>query len=120
MTDAFIPALNKRPPELFPNFYAAMLLERTGRLEEAGQWLDKALVLRPEFWQGRLMRLRLSSGLGSSSAALDADLDFFISQSGRVTRFVCAACGLHRGRLFYCCPRCGGWHSAGYRFSLDD
>ncbi len=120
MTEAFIPVLAKRPPELFPNFYGATLLRQAGRMEEAEQWLDKALVMQPDFWHGRLAHLGMARQQYALPPALDTDLDFFISQSTRVKRFVCSACGLNRDQLFYCCQRCNSWHSATYKFNLNE
>ena len=120
MTNALIPALEKRPPEIFPNFYGARLLQRSGRLEEAEQWLDKALVMQPDFWYGRLLRLELACRRTTLPSPTDTDLAFFISRSSGVKHFVCSACGLHREQLFYCCQRCNSWHSATYKFVLND
>ncbi|MDL2285611.1 tetratricopeptide repeat protein [Desulfovibrio sp. OttesenSCG-928-F07] len=120
MTEAFIPVLAKRPPELFPNFYGAMLLKRSNQLEEAEQWLDKSLVMQPNFWQGRLMHLSLARQQTTLPPLFDTDLDFFLNQSKHVKRFVCSACGLNRDQLFYSCQRCHSWHSATYKFTLNE
>jgi tetratricopeptide (TPR) repeat protein len=120
LTDAFIPILENRPPEVFPNFYGSKLLQRSGRLDEARQWLDKALVMQPEFWYGRLDHLRLIRGQHDIPPLLDLDIDFFITQSDGVKNFVCSACGLKRAQVFYCCQRCNSWHSAAYKFTLRD
>ncbi|MCL1889693.1 MAG: tetratricopeptide repeat protein [Desulfovibrionaceae bacterium] len=120
MTDTFVPVLSRRPPELFPNFYGAVLLKRSGCLEEAEQWLDKALVMQPDFWHGRLLHLTLLRQKEAPPPLLEADLDFFLAQSGQVKYFVCSACGLNREQLFYCCQRCNSWHSAIYKFTIYD
>lgn len=120
MADSFVPVLAARPPEIFPNFYSSMLLKRAGRLEEAEQWMDKTLVMQPDFWYGRLTHLALARQQHTLPPLLDTDLDFFISQSEHVKRFVCSACGLNRDQLFYVCQRCNSWHSATYKFTLND
>lgn len=120
MADAFIPVLKKRPPEFFPNFYGAKMLNRAGRKEDAEQWLDKALVMQPDFWYGRLLHLDIARHAHNLPPVLDTDLEFFLNQSRNLKRFVCSVCGLKRGQLFYTCPRCNSWHSATFQSSLTD
>ncbi|MDL2313493.1 hypothetical protein LJC36_00760 [Desulfovibrio sp. OttesenSCG-928-C14] len=120
LLSAFLPVLENRPPELAPYYYGARVLKEAGRVDEAEAWLNKALIIQPEFWAGRLLQLeiaRLQYGLPPS---MDSDLDFFIAESQKQKRFVCTVCGLSRDTLFYCCQRCRNWHSAAYKFTLSD
>ncbi|MDR2891946.1 MAG: hypothetical protein LBV80_02515 [Deltaproteobacteria bacterium] len=118
--ETFLPVIEKRKPELAPYFYGARLLRRGGRIEEAEQWLNKLLIVQPEFWAARLLQLEIAREQYGLPPTLDSDLEFFIGQSKKLKHFVCTACGLHRDILFYCCPRCHGWHSAAYKISLGD
>ena len=120
LTDALIPVLMRRPPEFFPNYYGSVMLNRIGRREDAEQWLDKALVMQPDFWFGRLLHLDIARHAQTLPPVLDTDLEFFISQSRHLKRYVCSVCGLNRDQLFYSCPRCGSWHSATFKSSLSE
>lgn len=120
LADALVPVLQRRPPEFFPNYYGALFLNRIGRREDAEQWLDKALVMRPDFWFGRLLHLDIARHAQALPPVLDTDLEFFINQSRNLKRYVCSVCGLNRDMLFYSCPRCGSWHSATFKSSLSD
>lgn len=117
---AFLPVLENRPPEFAPYYYASQVLKEAGRIDEAEASLNKALIILPDFWMGRLLQLeiaRLQYGLPPS---MNSDLDFFIGQSAKLKRFTCTVCGLNRDTLFYCCPRCHSWHSATYKLTLND
>ncbi|MDL2306477.1 hypothetical protein LJC48_00405 [Desulfovibrio sp. OttesenSCG-928-C06] len=116
----FLPVIGTRNPEIGPYYYAALILQRDGRNDEAEQWINKTLVIQPEFWFGRLTQLEIARNQYGMPPIVDTDLEFFIKQSGKLKRFVCAVCGLHRDVLFYCCPRCHSWHSAGYKFTLSE
>lgn len=120
MADAFIPILAKRPPEFFPNYYGALMLHRANRREDAEQWLDRALVMQPDFWFGRLLHLDIARHTQILPSTVDTDLEFFLNQSRNLKRFICSVCGLHRDQLFYTCPRCNSWHSATFKASLSD
>lgn len=120
LADAFIPVLQKRPPEFFPNYYGAVMLHRARRREESEQWLDKALIVQPNFWFGRLLHLEIARHAHHLPPVLDTDLEFFISQSKQLKHFICSACGLNLEQIFYTCPRCGVWHSATFKYSLSD
>lgn len=116
----FLPIINSRQPELAPYYYGAVVLQRCGRAEEAEQWVSKALVIQPDFWLGRLTQLEIARGQYGLPPIVDSDLEFFISQSKKMKRYVCTVCGLHRDVLFYCCPRCHSWHSANYKLTLSE
>lgn len=120
MADAFVPVLERRPPEFFPNYYGSLMLNRADRREDAEQWLDKAMVMQPDFWFGRLLHMDIARHSHILPPVIDADIEFFISQSHSLKRFVCSVCMLKREQLFYSCPRCGSWHSATFKFSLND
>lgn len=120
MADAFIPVLQRRPPEFFPNYYGSMLLNMADRREDAEQWLDKALVMQPDFWFGRLLHLDIVRRAHALPPVLDTDVEFFVEQSRHLRRYACSVCGLQRDQLFYTCPRCASWHSATFKTSLAD
>lgn len=120
MTKYFMPVLEKRQPELFICYFAAILLKRCKKVDEANKWLGKALVLQPDFWLGRVAQLELSRAQYALPPLVDADLDFFVKKSSELKRFICSACGLNREQIFHCCPRCHSWHSAKYKISLNE
>lgn len=120
MAKAFLPVLGKHQMELFPNYYGAFMLKRCDRVEEADVWLNRALVIRPDFWSARLMQVMLSRLQYNLPPQLDTDLDFFAEQAKHVKNIVCTVCGLSREVLFYICPRCYSWHSAAYKISLAE
>jgi len=53
-------AVEALDPDLLLQYYGALFLLRCGNREEAGNWLAKAMVLRPDFWAARLELLSLS------------------------------------------------------------
>ncbi len=118
MSRHFLPALEKKNAELLPLYYAAELLQRSGRPEEAEVRLAKALILNPDFWSARLLLLELSLKRWESSPVLAGQMEYFIEQARRIKKYYCANCGLHLEQLFYCCPRCRAWHSAALRTTL--
>lgn len=120
MAEHFLPHIEKRQPDLASYYFGALVLKRCERFDQAEQWLNKALILYPDFWFGRLAQLEIARGQHGFPPVLAADLDYFIEQSKKLRRFVCTRCGLSRDVLFYCCPRCRSWHSAAYKLSLND
>jgi lipopolysaccharide biosynthesis regulator YciM len=120
LADNFLPLLQECSTEVTPYYFGALVLKCCGRYEEADQWLSKALMIQPDFWFGYLAQLDIARERYSLSPIVDTNLDFFITQSKKLRRFICTACGLKRNMLFYCCPRCHSWHSADYIFTLSD
>lgn len=118
--DCVLPLIEEQEPELLLHYYGALFLLRCGNREEAGNWLAKAMVLKPDFWAARLELLSISADRQQLSPVFKGQLEYFISQAHRVKRFVCQNCGLRREQAFYLCPRCRSWHSANFRLSLQD
>lgn len=115
-----LPVIGEQDPELLLHYYGALFLLRCGEREEAGNWLAKAMVLRPDFWAARLELLGISMDRQQLSPVFRGQLEYFVSQARHVKRFVCQNCGLRREQAFYVCPRCRSWHSATFRLSLQD
>lgn len=113
-------AVQAQEPDLLLHYYGAVFLLRSGKREEAGNWLAKAMVLRPDFWAARLELLSLSMEQQHLSPVFRSQLAYFIHHARKVKRFVCSGCGLRREHLFSVCPRCRSWHSATFRMSLQD
>ncbi len=113
-------AVEALEPDLLLQYYGALFLLRCGNREEAGNWLAKAMVLRPDFWAARLELLSLSMEQQHLSPVFRSQLEYFIEHARKVKRFVCGACGLRREHTFSVCPRCRSWHSATFRMSLQD
>ncbi len=113
-------AIEAQEPDLLLQYYGALFLLRCGNREEAGNWLAKAMVLRPDFWAARLELLSLSMEQQHLSPVFRSQLEYFIEHARKVKRFVCGSCGLRREHTFSVCPRCRSWHSATFRMSLQD
>ncbi|MBG3875515.1 tetratricopeptide repeat protein [Desulfovibrio oxamicus] len=113
-------AIEAQEPDLLLQYYGALFLLRCGNREEAGNWLAKAMVLRPDFWAARLELLSLSMEQQHLSPVFRSQLEYFIEHARKVKRFVCGSCGLRREHTFCVCPRCRSWHSATFRMSLQD
>jgi lipopolysaccharide biosynthesis regulator YciM len=120
LAENFLPLLQECSTEVTPYYFGALVLKCCGRYEEADQWLSKALIIQPDFWFGHLAQLDIARDRYGLPPIVDTNLDFFITQSKKLRRFICKACGLKRNMLFYCCPRCHSWHSADYIFTLSD
>jgi len=118
--ECVLPVISEQEPELLLHYYGALFLLRCGEREQAGNWLAKAMVLRPDFWAARLELLGISMDRQQLSPVFKGQLEYFVSQARHVKRFVCQNCGLRREQAFYLCPRCRSWHSATFRLSLQD
>ncbi len=119
LTEALLPLLEKREPELLLHFYAAWIqcgVDPQG----ARRWLERTLVLNPEFWPARLELLALDMQDQSLTEAFSTQIEFFVHRARQLKRFVCRSCGLKREQLFFTCPRCGGWHSIKYRLTINE
>ena len=78
-------------------------------------WLEKALVLSPEFWLARLDLFELAKSRQVLTPFFEEQLDFFIGRARHLRRFICSQCGLKRESIFFICPRCRSWHSIVFR-----
>jgi len=117
--EAVLPVLQKQEPDLLLQYYAAWMLCRHDP-EESRRWLEKTLVLQPEFWPARLELLALDMTDQELSAPFHNQLEFFILRARELKRFVCRRCGLKRETLFFICPRCRSWHSIKYRTTINE
>ena len=115
-----LPCIEPFSQDLLLYYYGALLLVQAREPEQAQAWLEKALMLNPDFWPTRLEVLLLSMPDQSLSPVFNVQLEFFLKRAQRVKRFVCSHCGLKREQLFYICPRCQTWHSIRFRTSLND
>ncbi len=114
------PILESSRPDCLNFYYGAELLARRHEPEQARAWLEKALVLRSDFWPARLQLLALSMEKQQLSPVFKVQLEFFIAHARQIERFFCRACGLKRGRMFFVCPRCHTWHSIAFRSNVHD
>lgn len=101
-------------------YYGAMLLLACQERELAQIWLEKALLLRENFWPARLELLKLGRKRHELLPEFLDQIEFFITQANSLKRFICRTCGLKREQTFFVCPRCQSWHSIGFRFSLQE
>ncbi|NJB66809.1 lipopolysaccharide biosynthesis regulator YciM [Desulfobaculum xiamenense] len=119
LCNAVLAVLEKREPDLLAQFYAAWMVCSHDR-EESRKWLEKTLVLNPDFWPARLELLAISMDDQPLSPAFRQQLEFFILRARELKRFVCRRCGLKREQVFFMCPRCHSWHSISYRIVINE
>lgn len=118
--DAILDVLTSQPPDLLNTYYGSWILLCRGRAAQAAIWLEKTLILDPDFWPARLELLNLSMHGQEMPPVFKIQLEYFVDRARRVKRFVCSQCGLKRMHLFFTCPRCRSWHSIAFRKSLND
>ena len=119
LLQAVVPTLAEQEPDVLLYFYGARLLLQCGQRLEARSWLEKTLVLRPDFWLARLEVFRLTKDEQSFTPFFKEQLEFFMDKARRLRRFVCRSCGLKRDAVFYLCPRCRSWHSIAFRYDFS-
>jgi lipopolysaccharide biosynthesis regulator YciM len=107
-------------PDVLVAHYAGTILLKAGMTEKGRTWLEKSLLLEPDFWPARLELLKINAPNQTLSPEFQVQLDYFIRESITVKRFVCRNCGLKREQLFFICPRCRSWHSISARKSLSE
>lgn len=115
IVEAVIPVIESQEPDVLLLFYGAAFLQRIGDRERTRSWLEKGLVLQPDFWLARLELFELSRADQTLTPFFRDQLDFFIERAHKVRRFYCSSCGLKRDQLFFNCPRCRSWHSIAFR-----
>lgn len=120
LCNAVLPVIEEQPPDLLLEFYGALLLIRCQDLRRGRDWLEKTLLLKPDFWAARLELLALDKGEEAVSDGFSDQLDYFVDEARRVKRFFCRSCGLKRESVFFVCPRCQSWHSIAFRVGLHD
>lgn len=118
LCDAVVPVVRELEPDVLSYYYGARMLLLCGDNEEANVWLEKTLMLQPNFWLARLELLDFSKDRQAVTSFFMEQLDFFIDQARRVRRFNCTSCGLKRDSIFFVCPRCRSWHSIAFRTEL--
>ena len=118
--DALLEVIERHPPDLSSLFCAGCLLRAHGRVDQAKTWQEKALLLNPAFWPSRLELLTMSLPEQRMTQVFELQLDFLLRRAREAKRFVCGRCGLKRGQIFFCCPKCMSWHSITIRQLLTD
>lgn len=118
LCEAVVPVVRELEPDVLSYYYGARMLLLCGDSEEANVWLEKTLMMRPNFWLARLELLDFSRERQAISSFFMEQLDFFVDQARRVRRFHCTSCGLKRDSVFFVCPRCRSWHSIAFRTEL--
>ncbi|GAB7022830.1 tetratricopeptide repeat protein [Salidesulfovibrio brasiliensis] len=115
IADRVTEVIEKHDPDILLFYYGALLLQLRHDPDEARNWLEKALVLQPDFWLARLELFDMSRSRQSLTPFFKEQLGFFMSRARGVRRFFCSRCGLKRDAVFHICPRCGSWHSITFR-----
>jgi lipopolysaccharide biosynthesis regulator YciM len=115
VTQAVVPVLQTQEPDVLLLYYGAVFMLRVQELENAKDWLEKALILEPGFWLARLELFELSQADQTLTPFFKEQLTFFLGHARRLRRFYCRRCGLKRDQLFFSCPRCRSWHSIAFR-----
>jgi len=110
-----MPVIESQDPDVLLLYYGAAFLLRIDDLENAKAWLEKALVLQPDFWLARLELFELSKDDQTLTPFFKEQLSFFMGRARKVRRFFCRRCGLKRDQIFFNCPRCHSWHSIAFR-----
>ncbi|NDV19135.1 tetratricopeptide repeat protein [Pseudodesulfovibrio sp. JC047] len=120
LVHAILPVIERQDPDILLLYYGAMFLLRIEEFEDAQDWLEKALMLLPDFWMARLELFELSRADQTLTPFYKEQLTFFIHRARNVRRFVCRRCGLKRDQLFFNCPRCRSWHSIAFRTDISE
>lgn len=117
---SFLDIITGQPPSLGMLHAAGCMLRAHSHIEAAKTWQEKALLLSPAFWPARLELLTMSLPEQRMTPVFELQLDFLLCRAREVKRFVCGRCGLKRGDIFFCCPKCLSWHSIAIRQRLSD
>jgi len=115
-----IPVIETQDPDVLLLYYGALFYLLVNDLENAQSWLEKTMVMLPNFWLGRLELFELSKADQTLTPFYKDQLSFFIDRARRVRRFFCRRCGLKRDQLFFNCPRCRSWHSIAFRTDVSE
>ncbi|MBU1230886.1 MAG: tetratricopeptide repeat protein [Proteobacteria bacterium] len=115
LVQASVQVLQSFPPDALLCFYCARLHLFEADLDSAKHWLEKALVLNPDFWLARLELVTLVLSNQEMTPFLRDQLAYFISHARKSKRFVCQSCGFRWDKTFFVCPRCRSWHSILFR-----
>ncbi|WP_319543976.1 tetratricopeptide repeat protein [uncultured Pseudodesulfovibrio sp.] len=120
LVHAILPIIERQDPDVLLLYYGAMMLLRIDDSENAQSWLEKSLMLLPDFWMARLELFELSRVDQTLTPFYKEQLTFFTDRARRVRRFFCRCCGLKRDQLFFNCPRCRSWHSIAFRTDISE
>ena len=112
---ALLPVIETQEADVLLHYYGAAFLLRVGDDDNAKAWLEKTLMLQPDFWLARLELFELSRSDQTLTPFFKEQLTFFMDRARKVRRFFCRRCGLKRDQLFFHCPRCHSWHSIAFR-----
>lgn len=115
LVKAIVPVVETQDPDVLLLYYGAIFLLRINEIDDAKAWLEKTLVLHPDFWLARLELFELSREDQTLTPFFKEQLSFFMERARKVRRFYCRKCGLKRDQIFFNCPRCRSWHSIGFR-----
>lgn len=124
LPEEYLPALleimGRQPQNLALLHLTGCLLRAHGQDTQAKTWQEKALLLSPTFWPARLELLTMILPQQELTPVFSLQLDFLLRLAREIKRFVCRRCGLKRGHVFFCCPKCLSWHSISFRQNLSD
>jgi lipopolysaccharide biosynthesis regulator YciM len=115
LVQACVHVLAEFPPDTLLCYYCAKLLLFEADLSNAKHWLEKALVLNPDFWLARLELVTLVLTDQDLTLFLRDQMSYFINHARKSKRFVCQTCGFRWDKTFFVCPRCRSWHSILFR-----
>ena len=115
VSEIVLKIIQNHEPEVLLCYYAALFKMKVRDFGQARSWLEKALVLSPDFWLARLELFELSRNDQTLTPFFKEQLNFFIERARSVRRFYCRQCGLKRDQVFFNCPRCRSWHSIAFR-----
>ena len=110
-----VSVLSEFPPDALICYYCAKLCLFEADRDEAKHWLEKALVLNPDFWLARLELVSLVLVDQELTHFLRDQLSYFLIHARKSKRFICQTCGFRWDRTFFVCPRCRSWHSILFR-----
>ncbi len=96
-----MPVIESQDPDVLLLYYGAAFLLRIDDQENAKAWLEKALVLQPDFWLARLELFELSKDDQTLTPFFKEQLSFFMGRARKVRRFFCRRCGLKRDQIFF-------------------
>jgi lipopolysaccharide biosynthesis regulator YciM len=115
VVEAILPVIESQEADVLLYYYGAAFLLRVGDDTNAKIWLEKTLMLQPDFWLARLELFELSRSDQTLTPFFKEQLTFFMDRARKVRRFFCRRCGLKRDQIFFHCPRCHSWHSIAFR-----
>ncbi len=119
-TQTIVSTVTELDQDLVLCYYCAIFLKKSALIEECLDWLEKTLVMGPDFWPARLEIMELSQNDQVLTESFRTQLLFFTQKAKSVKRFLCKRCGLKREQIFFLCPKCYSWHSISFRTQLSE